>query len=369
MNQNWRDVLPKKENLIDKDKKQRFQLVLVSFIFFIVGLVFTVLNFTQDEMTLGYFTLSFSAVSLITSALTIFFKKGLFYYQCLFVVAVLTLFTSFIVTGGTKNDEGFSTYWLLILPFTAMLVLGIVKGSVATGTMFIICIVCLWTPISGNLLWNPSDTFRLRFPFIYLAAFAVSFLFELSRHFTSIAYEEARIRLKNASETDYLTGLHNRLWLANYLDSKQSVIGKTTVNVYCCIIDIDNFKSANDKYGHVFGDQVLLSITDILKKYQPESSIRFGGDEFMIVGENTGEPVLRELCENIRKDAEAVRFENHPDYTYTVSIGIAITNVDTDFRLTNLIELADAQSARAKTHGKNCVYLVNYVPENRTFKD
>lgn len=374
---NWRDIIPSKENLTDRDKKQRFQLVLVSFIFFVVGLVFTVMNFTQGEYTLGYITLSFSALSFAICILSVFFKKGILAFQIAFSLATLILFTSFVITGGASDtqsgvlsSEGFSTYWLLILPFTAMLVLGLLKGSITSGIMFFVLIVFLWMP-SGlevvNKFWLPSNTFCLRFPFVYLAAFAVSFFFELSRYYTGISYEETRNKLKVASETDYLTGLHNRLWLSEYLKEKQSTAGRSVVNIYCCMVDIDNFKLANDKYGHLFGDEILVALSNILRKYDAtgEMTIRFGGDEFLIIGTNTGESALFEMCEKIRQEAEDISFESHPEYHFTLSIGIAISAVDTKFKLSSLIELADAQSARAKTHGKNRVYSVNYNPENR----
>jgi diguanylate cyclase (GGDEF)-like protein/PAS domain S-box-containing protein len=83
--------------------------------------------------------------------------------------------------------------------------------------------------------------------------------------------------LKRAN-TDFLTGLYNRRYLIQYIESEKM---KPMVFYY---LDLDNFKEVNDRYGHLVGDQALILTTEVLKTEMPDALIaRIGGDEFLVV--------------------------------------------------------------------------------------
>ena len=367
---NLKDIFPTKQNLLDPVKRYRFQLVLVSFIFFIVGVLFTVFNIINDEKNLGIVTGIFSMLSFITFICSALFERGLVAIELVFVTVVILMFSYFIITGGAssssdgvKSTEGFSTYWLLILPFCGMLVLGLKKGTITASIMFVIVAICLWIPyLRDNLLtWAPSDTFVLRFPFVYLSAFAVSFMFEFSRNLTNEANNNLRNKLEFAADVDYLTKLKNRHWLAEYVKKETKNFKPGTKFVCnCFLIDADGFKNANDRYGHAFGDEVLVALSRVFVKYGGEYAVRFGGDEFIILSKNVSNSILYETGEKIRREVEMIHFHNHPGFSITVSIGIASKLIEKASDLDDIINAADEQSARAKQHGKNCVYMVDY---------
>ena len=82
----------------------------------------------------------------------------------------------------------------------------------------------------------------------------------------------------NNANTDFLTGLYNRRYMYQYIEQE----GEKPLTVY--YLDIDNFKSVNDKYGHQEGDRALVLTSDVLKKCMPDAMIaRIGGDEFLII--------------------------------------------------------------------------------------
>lgn len=82
----------------------------------------------------------------------------------------------------------------------------------------------------------------------------------------------------NNANTDFLTGLYNRRYMYQYIEQE----GEKPLTVY--YLDIDNFKSVNDKYGHQEGDKALVLTSDVLKKCMPDAMIaRIGGDEFLII--------------------------------------------------------------------------------------
>ena len=106
-------------------------------------------------------------------------------------------------------------------------------------------------------------------------------------------------------DTDYLTNLHNRRQLDNYLHIKsQRLRGKVMAGI---MIDVDRFKSINDTYGHDSGDRALKYVADILRETFRRSDFlaRYGGDEFVVVMtiKDTAdlEKAIRRLNENVEQ--------------------------------------------------------------------
>jgi len=353
---------------ISKEKRYKLQLLLVSGIFFVVGVIFSIINIITKENQLLISTGIFSFLSLVTFVLIICLKKYTWIVELFFVASTVVLFSYFLIFGGA-GDSGFSTYWILLLPFITMLVLGLTKGTITTFVMFLLIVILLWIPqVRENVLqWGKEmksedfKTFYVRFPLVYLAAFVSSFLFELSRFFMEKQNDSLTETLKNDATHDFLTGLTNRHGLSSMIESMRPKMGTDEFKIAgAMLLDIDNFKSANDIYGHGFGDEVLISLAKILRDQCGEWAIRFGGDEFICLFVNKEPDELLRIGEEIRKAAEHVTFASHPDYKYTVSIGVAYQKVDSSYRLERVIELADYQSSRAKKSGKNRVYLFSY---------
>lgn len=365
------DIIPS-ELFVNKEKRYKLNLVIVSVVFFIVGTIFTVVNIIKSEYTLGVVTGSFAILSLIVAISSLLTKKKHFILELIFIAAALILFTYFLIDGGA-GSIGFSTYWILLLPFLSMLVFGLVKGLICGLIMLAIIIICLALPNNiGTPGWNPDDVFRLRFPLVYGAALVSSALFELSRFYSDIACDRINVKLQNAASHDVLTGLTNRYGLTSIIEEQKKLIGTPAFKT-CTVmlIDIDNFKSANDLYGHKFGDEVLVSLANILRNKCGEDAIRFGGDEFILLFSNKTDFETRKIAEDVLSEASQVRFEDHPEYTYTISVGVATSNVDENYRLESIIELADNQASSAKNNGKNTIYSINlatYKNEGKTKK-
>ena len=188
----------------------------------------------------------------------------------------------------------------------------------------------------------------------------------------------------NESERDKLTGLYNRRTFDNklqrlfhtqktqrqqYLASEHLTERRTKAPdafVWLVIFDIDHFKRVNDEYGHVFGDEVLLTLSQIMKGCFRASDLKFriGGEEFVIILEPAVFEIAKGLLERFRK---TIADHNFPQIgTVTISIGFAKIT-DRDYPPA-ILECADKALYYAKEHGRNCVYNYETLLEEGELK-
>jgi diguanylate cyclase (GGDEF)-like protein len=166
-------------------------------------------------------------------------------------------------------------------------------------------------------------------------------------------HEKLTDKIKRLSEEDYLTKLHNRRKIHEILENEISRSKRYNSTFAVILLDIDNFKITNDKFGHNAGDQVLVQISDIIRKTIRESDIasRWGGEEFLVFCPHTNIDGAFSLAEKLRNNIENYEFA---EVGYkTSSFGIAqIERADT---VQSLIQRADEALYSAKNSGKNMV--------------
>ncbi len=157
---------------------------------------------------------------------------------------------------------------------------------------------------------------------------------------------------------DQLTGIPNRRKVLN--DAEQILTKCVSQGTPACItmLDIDNFKQINDTYGHLIGDLVLQTLADALKSSLQSTDIvgRIGGDEFLIIHDNTTMDTLDTL-NNLKltvKDS-SIYLSNENLLQFTISIGVSeLTNGES---LEELIHQADIALYRSKADGRNQVSM------------
>lgn len=163
------------------------------------------------------------------------------------------------------------------------------------------------------------------------------------------------------SSRDITTGLLNKKASIDYV--KRVLALKPLHKVHVCILDIDNFKQVNDTLGHMFGDEVLQKVADILKEAAIGFGIagRFGGDEMMLMLEGLNEEAeLRGVLRSIRANVEWAYKDRKEVPAITCSIGVASYPEHGD-EFDDLFRIADKMLYMAKERGKNR-YLI-YTPE------
>lgn len=179
--------------------------------------------------------------------------------------------------------------------------------------------------------------------------------------------EEFSCRLNNAIEAlenidtithyssrDFLTGLYNRRHFFTVMEPYFIEAVNHDEEFMTAMIDIDNFKSINESYGHDIGDQMIIHVSELLRsnvQYQDVVS-RFTGDEFCLVLKETTREKSIEILERIRQRIALTPLilASGEEVFLTVSIGAALEH---DNSLNDTISEADAQLHHAKTTGKN----------------
>jgi len=173
--------------------------------------------------------------------------------------------------------------------------------------------------------------------------------------------EIAHEKLIELANKDPMTKLFNRRYLNDIAEHLLSISHRSNTDICIVIIDIDDFKHVNDTYGHAVGDDVIISLANIFIKYTRKSdiSIRFGGEEFVILLPNTSKSNAIKLANKIReKTQEQILNINNNKISFTISVGVSIVNT-TDTSFDNTLNKADKALYISKENGKNQVSFLD----------
>lgn len=172
-----------------------------------------------------------------------------------------------------------------------------------------------------------------------------------------LAQRELKSALKQMSEKavrDELTGLYNRHQFSETLHAQISVAKSAGWMLGVLIIDVDNFKHINDKYGHLAGDKILKSFAKLPKYCLRKNDFiaRMGGEEFVVLLPNVDRITLLELAERLRMFVESMEFDDvERGLHITVSVGATLFRLREDPE--EMIDRADQELYKAKERGRN----------------
>ena len=168
------------------------------------------------------------------------------------------------------------------------------------------------------------------------------------------SFDQARRDLQTRAEQDPLTNLLNnstaRQQAFNYLNSAPE-------GPYCAllILDLDNFKQINDRYGHMYGDQVLVRTAQEIRKFFRSGDIisRIGGDEFMVLMKNLKDQhLVHERCQALLNAINSITIDVEDFCGISISVGVAFLQVP-GINYNELFKHADHALYHAKRKGKN----------------
>lgn len=177
---------------------------------------------------------------------------------------------------------------------------------------------------------------------------------ELDRSLRHLEREQKVLRTQ--LEQDALTGVSSRSSLLHELDEAIARAVKTGQPLCLIMADLDHFKSINDTHGHLVGDKVLKEVAARMQAALREFDLvgRYGGEEFVILLENTSRHTAQQVAERVRMriDKEPIQIAGRSLHL-TISQGLAICRAGEDGP--SLLERADQAMYRAKQAGRNCV--------------
>jgi diguanylate cyclase (GGDEF)-like protein len=154
---------------------------------------------------------------------------------------------------------------------------------------------------------------------------------------------------------DPLTGLYNRYYMRDVLKHELERAARVQYPVSVIILDLDHFKKVNDTYGHLSGDQVLRSLSELILAHVRRADVacRYGGEEFLIILPETPAKIALERAETIRADFEQLHVEYGGQKLHvTVSLGVA-SFPDHGLTPDQIIQAADIALYTAKAKGRN----------------
>lgn len=178
----------------------------------------------------------------------------------------------------------------------------------------------------------------------------------------SLAIENAMLyeKLNKLANTDGLTGLYNRSFFQKNFDSIISGLPDKNM-VAVAMMDIDDFKKINDRYGHDAGDRVLVGLSDVVISMirKDDIFVRYGGEEFVLIMQNITREKSLERLNQIREAIKNSTFDHGGNrLSITVSIGVSYLEKDGDTR-EDLIKKADLALYIAKKNGKDRMEVYN----------
>lgn len=170
---------------------------------------------------------------------------------------------------------------------------------------------------------------------------------------------DANTRLRELSKRDDLTGIYNRRYIMEVLNTEIARAERYRYHLSLAIFDLDNFKRINDTYGHSTGDTVLLQFANLLRGRLRKTDIagRYGGEEFAVI--LSGTPIDRavNICDELNGLVAQTSFgEKNPGIRLTTSVGVAYFTEGMEKEV--LIDTADKSLYLAKEAGKNCVRAI-----------
>ncbi|HEY6044146.1 MAG TPA: diguanylate cyclase [Nitrosospira sp.] len=174
------------------------------------------------------------------------------------------------------------------------------------------------------------------------------------------AMQQQNQMLEMLSVTDSLTGLHNRSKLDTILADELARFKRTQRQFSLLMLDIDHFKTLNDTFGHITGDEILAAVARILLQSvrSIDYAARYGGDEFIIILVETSAVTARKTAERIRFQVENMRYSADGALVpITVSIGIV------------QCQSADATPVMLLTRVDNALYEAKRAGRNRAYCD
>ncbi len=180
--------------------------------------------------------------------------------------------------------------------------------------------------------------------------------------------EHANREAEEIARLDSLTGIANRRHMDEYLSREWENALSNQTPLSIILIDIDHFKSFNDRYGHQSGDAALTRVAQCLSHqiHRPADMVaRYGGEEFLIILPNTTAEGALTLAEKMRQailNLKIPHVDSQVEHILTVSCGVSSTIPQSNCSPDRVIHCSDKALYEAKLQGRNTVIVMQHQP-------
>jgi diguanylate cyclase (GGDEF)-like protein len=253
----------------------------------------------------------------------------------------------------------FIEYAVLIKPVTFLIFIAVVF-MIALGVICLLAgsrparfyVVAWGAFLAGSVVFLLKNFGVVPHTFMSQHAWQVGALLEMI--LLSMTLSSRMNELKHQSRTDPLTLLGNRRLFDDRLPIEFSQARQSNRPLSLLVLDIDNFKTYNDRLGHTLGDEAIKMVGGALRRFarKPVLACRYGGDEFCVILPGTDEQAAATIAERLRASVEAGGTEER---AITVSIGYASLAAGQFLSAEKLFDAADAALYSAKQSGRNRV--------------
>jgi len=347
---------------IDSDSNRR---VMLTYVFSIIGvLIFGVYAiYTAFMQMFGLLIINSAAFAcFIFITLSLPKAKNYKFFSYLMVIFLSVYFV--LLSILSKNDAVTFLIWFSLFPFISIFVLGRRNG-------FNISIILLGAIIFINIIQTIAGYEKMEFKviisvvFSFLATLLLVYYSDMVRHNITKSLIKSNLELKSAqnkliklNKLDQLSGVYNRNYLESFYCNAPRKCSEENQCLSMLMMDIDNFKSYNDTYGHINGDKVIAAVANVIKGTCREDDviIRYGGEEFLAILFGRDIKEAEYVANLIIESVHSLEIEHIHSYTgfVTVSIGVTGSCTSKEYDKREMIKVADTALYEAKNKGKNC---------------
>jgi len=312
--------------------------------FSLIGILSTLVFGVAQHINVGnkglaLFELVLSSLALLNLVYYHFRKNYVLASNVILVLMVITL-NSLLITGGLR---GTGIYWIHTFPLLAFFMKPIHQALLWNLFFMFTSFLLFWAGSRGYI------NFYYGWVEIRQAIGAYTAVALLSM-FYSLILRKLILNLRERATVDILTGLYNRAFAFETLSKTVELVKRENGRRYCiAYMDIDNFKSVNDTYGHGEGDKVLKRIASILSENFRKGDVvsRIGGDEFLVIIYDCDKEALKKRLERIKKSIETEMRKHRLSLSYGI---VEIPKEGTE--VSQILNLADKRMYEMKRSKK-----------------
>ena len=289
----------------------------------------------------------------------------------------------FICVTPLEQSEYIVAAGMAVTALTAASAIGYGASRVATLGFFVPCVVpiIIYFGIYGGKTGFMMAMYLAFYSMVVLAmlkpmnaAFKKSIVLNYQREIEIEKRKLIERQLKEISRRDGLTGLFNRRYFDERLEAEIGRAHRNHTPLCLLMFDIDFFKEYNDEYGHVAGDNSLITVANLVEELtsrQGDLVARYGGEEFAIILPNIdlhGAVAFADKLQLHIQDSQLPHKASKLDAFKYITVSIGVTNLMpfTKVPASQLIETADKALYKAKQAGRNCVHYIENCGMSQT---